>query len=203
MNILIVDDHPLVRQGIKSVLMEQHIADNYYEAGTISEAKLLLFQEEIQLLLLDIMLEEENGLDLVEVIRTKQLPVKIVILTSSGSKGDFVKARKHKVEGYILKEAFVEDIVYAVRVVIRGGEFYSSVLMERMEQLEQEEERIGLTGREKEVLQLIQEGRTNAQIGEALYITESTTKKHVSNILSKLNMRNRMDVVLYEGGYRF
>lgn len=197
MSILIVDDHPLVRKGITSVLQMNKVGERIVEADDIATAIQEISTGTVELALVDLYLGKENGFDLIEAAQKLHKKTKFVILTSSSSVFDFKKAQDMGVDGYLLKEAFVEDIIYALKVVARGEKFFSGEMVKQtMEGTEPKEIQV-LTQREKEVFMQLKEGCTNAEISNKLFISEGTTKKHISNILSKLNLNNRVDVFIY------
>lgn len=197
MSILIVDDHPLVRRGIIDILSIGKIGEEIREAGNIDQAKKILKKQPINIIMVDLHLGTENGFDLIEAARKIYADIKIIILTSSSNVQDFRQAKELNVDGYLLKDAFVEDILYAINVIRRGGRFYSYELVEKsMNGITPPQLKV-LTEREKEVFSQLSKGLTNAQISAKLYISEGTTKKHISSILSKLNLNNRIEVILY------
>ncbi len=201
MSILVVDDHPLVRRGIIDILSGARAinktGEEVREGSSIQEAMRILRAQPVSMVMVDLHLGAENGFDLIEEIKKSDMKVKSVVLTSSSSIMDFRKAKELNVDGYILKDAFVEDIIYALTVIGRGGRFYSYGLVEKsMNGMEPSELRV-LTEREKEVFSLLSKGLSNAQLSEKLYISEGTAKKHISSILSKLNLSNRIEVILY------
>jgi two-component system nitrate/nitrite response regulator NarL len=196
-SILIVDDHPLVRRGIIDILSINKTGEDIRESSNIEEALKILKMNLVNIIVLDLHLGSENGFDLIDKARKINQKVKFVILTSSSNLLDFSKAKELNVDGYILKDAFVEDIIYALSVIRRGGKFYSGDLVEKTLNGFEPIELHVLTEREKEVFSLLSKGLTNAQISSKLYISEGTTKKHISSILSKLNLNNRIEVILY------
>ena len=102
------------------------------------------------------------------------------------------------IDAYILKDAFIDDIVYSLKVVDRGGKFYSADLVENVGNISEEEKKIDtLTKRELDVVLLLREGYSNAKIGEILYISEGTIKKHLSNIFGKLELCSRTEVMAF------
>lgn len=197
MNIMILDDHPIVRQGIIAILntdkKENH---KYYEAGTIKEAMRILEHEPIETIFVDLNLGSENGFDFIRRAKAKYNNQKYLIITSSTKHTDWEKAQALDIDGYIIKDAFAEDILYALAMIRRNKKFIPSIIMEQFktDHLENEE---NLTKREQEVFSLLKKGKTNAEISENLIITQATTKKHVSNILAKLDLRHRVEVALY------
>ncbi len=196
MNILVVDDHPLVRRGIIEILAMEMTENDIKEADTIEGAMRILRMHPINMLIIDLHLGNENGFDLIEKARLNSTKYKYVILTSSNNYLDFKRARQMEVDGYILKDAFVEDILYAIKVIHRGERYYSPQLVNKSFCNEPKEIQT-LTEREKEVLSQLSKGFTNLQISDALFISEGTAKKHVSNILGKLNLRNPTEAVLF------
>lgn len=197
MSILIVDDHPLVRRGIIDILSIGKSGEEIKEAGNIEQAIKILKKHSTNIIMVDLHLGTENGFNLIETAR-KILPnIKIIVLTSSSNVLDLRQAKELKVDGYLLKDAFVEDIIYALNVIRRGGRFYSYGLVEKSINGMDPPQLKVLTVREKEVFSQLSKGMTNAQISAELYISEGTTKKHISSILSKLNLNNRIEVILY------
>ncbi len=196
MNILVVDDHPLVRKGIMEILSIYKEWDKILEADNIEKSMKILKEQPIDIVLVDLHLGKENGFDLIVKAKTIYHEIKYIILTSSMNIYDYKKSLQLSVDGYILKDAFIEDIIYALKVVNRGDKYCSPQLLGySMSGFEPKELR-ELTDREKEVLTQLSKGFTNAQISKELYITEGTTKKHISNILGKLNLNNRIEAVL-------
>lgn len=198
MNLLIVDDHEIVRKGIRAVLEGEEQVTKIEEAGELEEAlKLVTIHEPPDLILIDVNLGGKNGLDLIEMCKDRQIDTKFVVLTSSSRKGDFIRAKELGVAGYILKSSNVEDILYAIKAVKRGRKFYDTQIM--MEEATSERSKLlaSLTERETEIFLEIGRGLTNTQIAEKLYITENTVKKHITSLLSKLGVKRRTEVALY------
>lgn len=196
--ILILDDHPLVRQGLESIICINYKDEQVIQAGTVREAIEEIEGNTITKVFVDLNLVQESGFSLIEWIRKNNLSMKIFLITSSSSTEDFIYAKELKVDAYILKDAFIDDIVYGIKVVERGGKFYSASILEQMEQLSDKEKQLQeLTSREKEVLQLLGKGYSNLRISQELYISEGTTKKHISSILSKLGVKNRVQATIF------
>lgn len=195
--ILVLDDHPLVQQGIRTLLKAYNADEEIVCAGTLSESLSLMENNDIHMAFVDINLGRENGLDLLAWAKENELPTKMFIITSSSRQSDFYRARKLGADAYVLKDAFIDEIMYGLKVVERGGKFYSAALIDQMsESLDEKESFTALTRRETEVFLLLGEGDTNAEISKKLYISEGTTKKHISSILSKLHLQNRVEAAL-------
>ncbi|WP_409344249.1 response regulator [Paenibacillus sp. MBLB4367] len=198
MKVMIVDDHPLVRKGLSSVLSLEPNVSLCGESETISEALEMVRSTEPDLALIDLRLGRENGLDLVEQIRSRY-SCKCVILTSSTNEHDFRRAQEIGADGYVLKEALPEELLYAVRLIARGRKYYDPGLMELMMRTDipEDDGLITLTPKEREVLSALGEGLSNKDIARKLVITEFTVKKHVSQILSKLELTDRTQAALF------
>jgi len=197
MKLLIVDDHPLVRRGIVDCLSVNKSMEEITEADNIDHAMKILVTCHVDIAVVDLYLGTENGFDFIEKARKLYKETKYVILTSSSRLLDYQRAKQLDVDAFILKDAFVEDFLYAINLVNRGNKYYSPHFMENTLNGFVPPELDLLTDREREVLTQLSKGLSNYQISEKLYITEGTTKKHISNILSKLNLNTRIDAILY------
>lgn len=196
MKVIIADDHPLVRKGLISVLSFEKCIDEVIEASGVEEAVALISGLNPDIGIIDLRLGSEDGLEIIKRARLKNLPTRFIVLTSSSKKEDFLRAQETGAEGYILKESFIEDIIYAVNVVARGKRFVDPEIMQYGESGRYQSNE-ALTAREQEVLYELGKGLCNSQIAERLYISEHTVKKHISCILSKLGLRHRTEAALY------
>ncbi len=194
---LILDDHPLARQGIYSIIQMYKSGAEVLHASTIRESQRIVEESDIQMVFVDLNLGKENGFDFLVWLKEQKKSVKTFIITSSSRQSDFVYAQKLGVDAYVLKDAFLEEIMCGLRVAEQGGRFYSAALVEQLNQVNEDKNVFdALTDREMDIFVLLGQGYSNAKISETLYISEGTTKKHISNILSKLNLRNRVEAVL-------
>lgn len=197
MRIVIVDDHPLVRKGLTSVLSLEPDIEIVGEASGVEDALKTIERLKPDLSLIDLKLGDEYGLDIIERINRDEVKSKFAILTSSVSEEDFKYAEQIKVDGYILKEALLDEILYAIRVIARGRKYYDPGVMDILMQKNNEGIIEELTEREKDVLIALGKGLNNRDIANKLYITEYTVKKHVSQILAKLDLHDRTQAALY------
>ncbi|KXB59320.1 response regulator transcription factor [Lachnoanaerobaculum saburreum] len=196
--VLVLDDHPIARQGLESVIKLHRPDEETVQAGTVKEAIDLTKKKSIDSVFVDLNLHNESGFDFLEWIQSQNKNIKTFVITSSSSESDFVKAKNMGIDAYILKDAFIDDIMYSLRVVDRGGKFYSSDLMANVGNTSEDDKRIDtLTRRELEVALLLREGYSNAKIANNLSISEGTVKKHISNIFSKLEIYNRTEALVF------
>lgn len=199
MNILIVDDHPLVRKGISSTLSFEDNIDMIFEASTVDEAIKLINSNKLDMAIIDLRLGKEDGLEIVKKTKSKknnELDTKFVILTSSVRKDDFIRSEEAGIDGYILKDAFSEDIIYAINVVLRGRKFIDPEITKFQLGNSSKNYLSELTPREYDVLMELGKGLSNYEIAKVLFISENTVKKHVSNVLLKLQLSHRTQAAL-------
>ncbi len=203
MTLLIVDDHDIVRKGMLASLSVESCFEKIEEASNIEEAMKVLRITRPDITLLDINLgNKENGLDLIGRTRQENIATKFVVLTSSSRNGDFVKAKELEVEGYMLKDSNVEDILYGLKCISRGRKFYDVGVETQVKKGQKSHLQEVLTEREYEVLIELGKGFTNTQIAEKLFISENTVKKHISSLLGKLGMTHRTEAALFAAKQR-
>lgn len=197
MKLLIIDDHDVVRKGIAAMLGCEDDFQEIEEAGNLEEGIKKLTISPPDIALIDVNLAGKNGLDIIEQAKGRGIETKFVVLTSSSRKGDFLRAKELEVDGYILKDSNVEDIIYAIKSIARGRKFYDAQIAEQSKQDDRDKVLGSLTDREREVFIEIGKGLTNTQIAEKLFISENTVKKHISSLLGKLGLAHRTEVALY------
>lgn len=195
MKILIVDDHPMVRKGLISTLSLEENIQEIREASSVGEAVSILSAFKPDIAILDLRLGKQDGLEIVAQAKKKSIPTKFLILTSSSKKEDFQRAQGIGVEGFILKEAFAEDVIYAVHIIARGKKFFDPEITQG---INSDEDELGeLTPRERDVLLELGKGLNNMEIANRLYISENTVKKHIGSIFSKLGINHRVEAALF------
>ena len=203
--IVIVDDAPLIQAGLAAALEAEGFDIVGVAEDALSAVKLARDLSPA-LVLLDVLMPGISGLDVVSKIREASPSTAVVLLTSSESGEDLLKAIKNGARGYIVKTTPMHELVTSMRDVLEGGAVVSPAmggkLFDTVAQLLKHRDisasrRPTLTGREIEVLQSIAEGFTSREIGERLFISENTVKNHVRNILDKLGLRSRNEAVMY------
>ncbi|MNO24518.1 Response regulator protein VraR [compost metagenome] len=197
MKIVIVDDHPLVRRGLASVISMQPNVQFAGEATNGPEALDVIAKTNPDLVLMDLKLADESGLDVIKTARTRGIVSKFILLTSSASRADFLRAEEVMVDGYVLKEALPEELLFAIQLVHKGRKYYDPGLMEEKMRVNGSSPTDELTPKEREVLIELGQGACNRTIAVNLFISEFTVKKHVSQILAKLQVADRTQAALY------
>jgi NarL family two-component system response regulator LiaR len=201
-SVLIVDDHEVVRRGIKLFLETEDGIEVIAEAENGVQAVALAKELQPDVILLDIVMPEMDGIQAIREIRSQQPESHILVLTSFGSDDKIFPAVKAGALGYLLKDTSPEELTQAVFHAAEGHATLNPAVAGRLlRQFSSETEPKTpvepLTEREIEVLQLIARGLTNDQIGETLFISEATVRTHVSHILGKLDLGNRTQAALW------
>lgn len=195
MNILIVDNFPIFRKGIVSVLKENFLDCNIFEASDISEALHVTRKYNAQILFVDISLNVDEKCSFIKILRQENENTKIITMGNFSKREDVNNCINMGVNGIILKNALIEDFIYAIKLVSRGKNYVDPELMFNMNFNNIDV----LTKREYDVLMEISKGRSNSDIAKTLFISEHTVKKHIGNIFSKLHLSNRTEAALYAG----
>ena len=200
--ILIVDDHSMIREGLKQLLELDGDIQVIGEAGNGEECLKLLETVHPDVVLLDINMPVMNGLKMLEVLRkSKNKKQKILILTIHNEVEYLMKAVEIGVEGYVLKDAESSVLKKAINKVYSGENYIDFTMIPMMkEKMSQEKEKVDdekLTRREIEVLKLLAEGLFNKEIAYKLSISEKTVKNHVSNIFKKIGVFDRTQAAVY------
>ena len=197
MKLLIVDACPLIREGLAAVLSNEPFIASIEQAATLEEAIDKIYNFDPDIVLLDMDLDDECGLDLVSKTREKNIECKYIVFTSSSDTNDFNRAEGIGVDGFILKNAYPEEIILGIKLVSRGRKFYDPSILEMILKKWNKPRLEVLTAREQDVLRELGKGMNNKQIAQNLFITEYTVKKHISRILSKLGLTDRTQAAIY------
>jgi DNA-binding NarL/FixJ family response regulator len=201
--VLIVDDQPLARAGFKAVLEASGGIEVVAEASHGEEAVRLARTHDPDVVLMDVRMPGMDGIE-----ATRRMPhQKVLILTTFGLDDYIIEALRAGASGFLLKDTPVEELVRAVRTVAAGDAQLSPAVTKRLlaqvarrlpTAVQRDTSSLGqLTEREREVLQLMAAGMSNAEIAAALVVSEPTVKTHVSSVLGKLGLRDRVQAVIY------
>lgn len=204
LRVLLVDDHEVVRLGLEALLRSQPGITVVAEASTAEEAIRAAERYRPDLVLMDIRLPGESGIAACRAITSRWPDTKVIMLTSFADDDLIFQAIQAGAAGYVLKQVGNDELLQAIEAV-RAGEalldpLVTRKVIERVRQREREADAAAfrdLTERELEVLALIAEGKTNAEIAEALTLSEKTVRNHVSVILEKLGVSNRIEAATY------
>ena len=189
--ILVVDDHPIVRSGLTSVLSTQADFDVVGEASNGEEAIVEASRLEPDLVLMDLRMPAKNGVDASAAILAARPSTRVVVLKTDASDGEVLRAIEAGAVGYLLKDVPHDELFRALRAVARGERYLAPVVTERLLARWQQPARVSLTERELDVLRCVARGDGNKQIASALGITEPTVKAHLVHIFDKLGVENR------------
>lgn len=201
--VLLVDDHEVVRRGLRDLLDTEEDLDIVAEAGGVDEAVVRAQAGEPDVAVVDMRLPDGDGIQLCRRLRALSVPPYCLILTAFDDEQALLDAINAGASGYLLKQIRGRDLVHAVREVALGRSLLASAMTERMMSRLREnspsavDELATLTERERRVLELIGEGMTNRQIAERLFLAEKTVKNHVTSILAKLKLERRTQAVAW------
>jgi len=202
--VALVDDHALVRLGLKTLINDQADMEVIGEAGTAAEAVDMVARLHPQVVLMDIRLPGEGGLEATRQIVARFPETKVVMLTSFADEELVLNAIRAGAVGYLLKEVGNEEVLRGIRAAAQGNSVLDAATTTRLfsrlrafEQKEDEDAFRDLTGRELEVLYEVALGKTNAEIAHSLNLSEKTARNYVSNILEKLHLSNRIELATY------
>jgi len=204
LRVLLADDHSIVRRGLRGLLEEAGLTV-VGEAADGLEAIRLCEEQRPDLLILDIAMPKLNGIEVAARAQKLDRPPGVIVLSMHADESYILRALGAGARAYLLKSSTDEDLLPAVKAVTAGKPFFStavtSVLVEdymrRLQQTGITDSYHLLTTREKEVLQLLAEGRSNKEVATELHLGLSTVETHRSNLMQKLNLHNTAEIVLY------
>lgn len=205
--VLIVDDHPLFRRGVAQLLAMDPEVQVVGEAADGAGALALARQHEPDLILLDLNLKNESGIDILGALKDEDPARRVVMLTVSDAPDDLMQAIRAGADGYLLKDMEPEDLLARLREALTGKTVISDALAGRLAAALRAEAQDGarkserdlalLTEREQAVLRCLADGQSNKLIARTLLITEGTVKVHVKHLLKKLNFRSRVEAAVW------
>ena len=206
-NVVLADDHVLVRDGIKALLEDQHGIKVIDEASNGREALEVIAKNKPHLLIVDIRMPEMNGIEVVRTINNKYKDVRTLVLSMHDSEEYVVQAIQAGADGYLLKGASKEEFLKALHAVAAGGKYFtgdiSSIIMNNFvngvvkstpKTVDDVEDPFNLTKREKQILHLVLQLKNNKDIAEELSISKRTAEVHRFNLMKKLDVKNLMEL---------
>ncbi len=205
MRVLLADDHGIVRRGLRSLIETQPDIKVVAEAGDGLEALKLCEEHRPDAIILDVAMPKLNGIEVAERVQKLPNPPSVLILSMHSDESYIIRALAAGARAYLLKDATDEDLIPALRAVAAGKPFFSpSVTGVLIEDYVRQLQARGLTDsyhlltdREREVLQLLAEGRSNKEVAALLDVGLSTVETHRANMMQKLNLHNTAEIVLY------
>lgn len=200
--VALIDDHPIVRQGLTNLLQTEPSFVVVGEADDGITGVDLVQRVKPDVLVVDLMMPGLNGLDLIKLV-LKSLPkLRILVLSMQSADSYVVEALNSGAAGYVLKETGPSEIIQAIRTVVAGGRYLSPKLAERLLTASAGTRKMTdpyetLTPREREILHLVVDGNTSAQIAKKLVLSPRTVELHRSRIMKKLDLHSQTDIFRY------
>jgi DNA-binding NarL/FixJ family response regulator len=199
--VFLLDDHEVVRRGIRDLLESEDDLEVVGEAGTAEEAYGRIPATTPDVAVLDMRLPDGDGIDVCREIRSRHPEIACIMLTSFADDDAVYAAILAGAAGYLLKQVRGNDLVDAIRKVAAGASLLDPAVttrvLERLRHKDDDDPLAALTDQERTILELIAEGLTNRQIGERMFLAEKTVKNYVSNMFSKLGMSRRTEAAAY------
>lgn len=203
--VLIVEDHALIRFGLKTAFESKNFIDEIYEAASAEEAIELVKNNQVDAVIMDLGLPNMNGIDATREIKNINKEIKVIILTSHSSEQEVLDSIKAGASAYCSKDINPDRLADTISSVIEGAVWFdpkiSDVVLKALSENKQKQtlnidDNYNLTDREKEVLEYICEGLNNCEISKMLDVSINTIKVHVSSIIQKLGVEDRTQVVV-------
>ncbi|MFQ1007502.1 two-component system response regulator NarL [Gilliamella apicola] len=205
-SILLIDDHPMLRNGVKQLIHTVNHFEIVGETGSGIEGIKLAEELDPDIILLDININDVNGLDILRALREKNISSRIIMFTVSNAKEDIITALKMGADGYLLKDMEPEDFIKALQDISIGkvimDDAISHIILNYMRHSDEPTTKPIhdvnlLTPREHEIFDLLVQGLSNKLIAKDLDIVESTVKVHIKSIFKKLNFKSRMEITVW------
>ena len=201
--VLVVDDHPIFRQGLISLLQQYPEFETVGQATNGEEAVAVASEVQPDVIVMDVCMPGGDGIAATTALQQTSPKVKVIIVTVSDKDEDLFAAIKAGARGYLLKSVSLRELIDSIRLVAQGEAIISPTvagkLLDEFKQTDRDQSGKELNGglslREQEVLQLVAQGASNKEIADQLFISETTVKAHLRTILQKLHARNRAEAV--------
>ncbi|HBH7054101.1 two-component system response regulator NarL [Morganella morganii] len=201
--ILLIDDHPMLRNGVRQLISMEPSLTVAGEAGNGRDGIALAESLDPDLILLDLNMPDMNGFETLDILRRKPLSGRVVVFSVSNYREDLITALRRGADGYLLKDMEPEELLVALRQAAAGKMVVSPALTEvlagalREVRSDDEPDINSLTPRERDILKLIAQGQPNKMIARKLDITESTVKVHVKNLMKKMKVKSRVEAAVW------
>ncbi len=201
MKILICDDHKIVRDGLRQILQQLQGVSLIEEAGSGSEALLLLKSNVFDIMLLDISLPDKNGLEVLKSVKEKWPSTNVLMLSMHPQEQYAIRAIKLGASGYLTKETASDELLLAVRRVSEGGKYISQTLAENLahhlDKDKYQQKHDILSGREFEIMIKLANGKSLQEIGDELFISNKTVRTYRSRIMEKMELTKNTELTKY------
>ena len=203
-SIILVDDHVIMRDGLRQLLEAESDLEVIGEADDGREAVKLALEKKPDTVIMDVAMQDMNGIEATRQIKNENSDIKVIALSMYSERQIVVGIFRAGASGYLLKDSSSMELVEAVRTVYRGRNYLSQkisdIVLQEISDVKKDTESIGveiLTNRESEILQLISEGNSTKKIAEVLFISPKTVESHRANIMEKLNIHNIPELTKY------
>jgi DNA-binding NarL/FixJ family response regulator len=197
-NVFIVDDHPIVREGLRAAISSQPDMNVCGEAedGIEAEEKALCLKPDV--IMMDINMPRRNGLETMLSIKQKLDGVKVLLLTVSEQEEDLFRAMRFDSDGYLLKKTDIREVIESVRKVAAGEAILSPQMTSKLlNELRKSRAEPSLSQREKEVLSLVGEGYTTSEISQKLFISQGSASTYIRRLIEKLHLKNKAEAMAF------
>lgn len=201
MNVLIADDHEMMRDGLARIVKDAFSFEKIEQAGSGKQAELMAREGKWDILIMDMSMPDKTGLDVLKQLRSEANRIPILILSIHPENQYAFRVLKSGGNGYICKDCPREEFIHAIQTIVNGKKYISSSLAERMalnfdEDFGRDEHEL-ITDRELEVLKLISIGKTISQIAKELSLSVATISTYRSRLLYKMNLKNSAELMRY------
>jgi DNA-binding NarL/FixJ family response regulator len=199
--LIIVDDHPIFRSGLRQILEDEHDIEVVGEAGNASQLYKIVQNTQWDMIILDISLPGENGIDILKELKYRNKKADVLFLSNHPESQYGIRALKAGAAGYMTKETVPRELVKAIRKIASGRKYISDGLAEKMANglsfRTKPDDHEGLSDREFQVMSLIGSGKTIKEIAKELLLSVQTVSTYRARILEKMNMKSNAEIIRY------